>query len=182
MDLSGWEQRLLNKRKGKDHFFKTHPQSPLPWPDRKVFEGLAYYPLEPDLRFELELEEYPEKETVRLDASHDETREYLRWGRFNFSIDARDQVLHAYKSEPSDGRLFVPFRDETSREETYPKGRYLDLEPELHLLDDGRWIVDFNEAHNPWCDYSQDYVCPYAPDENRLDVPIRAGEKRFPRS
>ena len=41
----------------------------------------------------------------------------------------------------------------------------------------GIYVVDFNVAYNPYCYYSPEYDCPFPPKENRLDVPIRAGEK-----
>ncbi|MFL5802483.1 MAG: DUF1684 domain-containing protein [Roseiflexaceae bacterium] len=40
-------------------------------------------------------------------------------------------------------------------------------------------MVDFNLAYNPYCAYSEDYSCPSPPAENRLAVPIRAGEKVY---
>ena len=58
-------------------------------------------------------------------------------------------------------------------------GRYMDLEPGGHLTSNGTWIVDLNQAYNPWCAYSDSYVCPFVPSENRLDVLIRAGKKRY---
>jgi len=76
-------------------------------------------------------------------------------------------------------RLFIPFRDATSGQETYGAGRYLDLEADQHLTADGKWIVDLNRAYNPWCAYSEDYVCPFVLPENWLEVPIRAGEKSY---
>jgi len=39
--------------------------------------------------------------------------------------------------------------------------------------------VDFNLAYNPYCAYSEIWNCPIPPAENRLVVPIRAGEKNF---
>jgi uncharacterized protein (DUF1684 family) len=84
-----------------------------------------------------------------------------------------------YKSGPREERLFIPFRDGTCGKETYGAGRYLDLEPAEHLTDEGKWIVDFNEAYNPWCAYSEDYACPFVPPENRLRVPVRAGERNY---
>jgi len=40
--------------------------------------------------------------------------------------------------------------------------------------------LDFNKAYNPWCAYSEEYVCPFIPPENWLEIPIRAGEKKYP--
>jgi uncharacterized protein (DUF1684 family) len=70
-------------------------------------------------------------------------------------------------------RLFVPFADLTSGTETYPAGRYLELDPTAT----GIYIVDFNIAYNPYCYYNEEYDCPFPPSENRLKTPIRAGER-----
>ena len=37
--------------------------------------------------------------------------------------------------------------------------------------------MGFNDAYSPWCAYSDGYVGPFVPPENRLHEPIRAGEK-----
>jgi uncharacterized protein (DUF1684 family) len=37
--------------------------------------------------------------------------------------------------------------------------------------------MDFNRAYFPYCFYSPTYECPYPPAENRLKVPVRAGER-----
>jgi len=75
--------------------------------------------------------------------------------------------------------LFVPFRDATSGKETYGAGRYIDLEPEERLNNEGKWVLDLNKAYNPWCAYSDAYICPLVPTENWLKVPVRAGEKDY---
>ena len=58
----------------------------------------------------------------------------------------------------------------------YGAGRY--LEPEL--VAEGRILVDFNSAYNPFRAYNEEWSCPIPPSENRLAVPIRAVEKIFP--
>jgi uncharacterized protein (DUF1684 family) len=68
---------------------------------------------------------------------------------------------------------FLPFADSMAGKETYGAGRY--LEP-LALMG-GKVLVDFNYAYNPYCAYNDLYSCPLTPWENRLKVPIRAGEK-----
>ena len=42
---------------------------------------------------------------------------------------------------------------------------------------DGRMLVDITLAYNPYCAYNEDWSCPLTPFENRVKVPIRAGEK-----
>ena len=74
---------------------------------------------------------------------------------------------------PNTNRLFVPFSDETSKGDTYPAGRYLDID----ITPTGFYIVDFNKAYHPYCYYSVKFDCPYPPAENRLPIGIRAGER-----
>ena len=44
---------------------------------------------------------------------------------------------------------------------------------------DGKIVVDFNYAYNPYCAYNDQWSCPLTPFENHIQVPIRAGEKNF---
>lgn len=71
--------------------------------------------------------------------------------------------------------LFIPFRDQTSGQETYGSGRYIDLAENTS----GIYTLDFNRAYNPYCAYNDTYSCPLPPAENTLAVPIRAGEKKY---
>ena len=174
-----WKTAIREDREAKDEYFGSNPHSPIPPEERDAFEGLSYYRIDDSYRFELDLHEHDDKGTVTVATSTDGEREYLRWGEFRFEVDGEAVTLQAYKSDPDDDRLWVPFRDTTSGEETYGAGRYLDLEPETHRTDDGTWILDFNEAYNPTCAYSEQYECPLPPTENWLDVPIEAGEKAY---
>jgi uncharacterized protein (DUF1684 family) len=174
-----WRDQIREQRHQKDHYFGENPRSPLPAEEREAFEGLNYYPIDPDYRFEVELERYDDPDTVTVGTSTDGEQEYLEWGQFTVEIDGEDVAIQAYKSDPDDDRLWVPFRDATSGDETYGAGRYLDLEPEQHRTDEGAWVLDFNEAYNPTCAYSDRYECPLPPMDNWLDVAIEAGEKDY---
>ena len=180
MDIRHWKERLETARREKDQFFASHPQSPLSPQDRRVFQGLDYWPPDADYRFELQLHEHDEGKTIRVADTSGEQRNLWRWGEFCFKVSGKECTLQVYKSDPDEERLFAPFRDQTSGKETYGAGRYIDLEPARHLTSQGNWVVDFNEAYNPWCAYSEDYACPFVPPENWLRVPIRAGEKKYP--
>jgi len=176
---SGWKERIEEEREFKAGFFAAHPQSPIPPEDREEFKGLDYYPPDLAYRFELELHEHPDKKRIKMAYTRGEEQEFLRWGEFKFKIAGKEQVLQAYKSDPDEERLFVPFKDATNGKETYGAGRYLDLDLEKHLKAEGKWILDFNGAYNPWCAYSENYTCPFVSPENWLRVPIRAGEKKY---
>ena len=180
MEASEWRAHLEREREEKDRSFAMHFQSPVPPQERAKFKGLAYYPAEPAYRFELEMLEHEEKKIVGMAYTKGNEREFLRWGEFQFTIGGQKQALQAYKRDREETRLFILFKDSTSGKDTYGGGRYLDLEPERDLTPDGKWILDFNKAYNPWCVYSKEYTCPLVPQENCLDVAIPAGEKVYP--
>lgn len=171
-------------RKEKDYFFKEDPQSPIPHSLRHEFRGLDYFPPDPKYRVRAELIKDPNLQAIVLATSKGVPRDMVRYGVFEFEIDGARQRLAAYRSVPQPGHhhdqesLFVPFRDATSGKETYGAARYLDIEEERG--DD--YAIDFNVAYNPYCAYSDDYVCPFPPRENWLSIPIRAGEKNFEKS
>ena len=79
------------------------------------------------------------------------------------------------------GGIFIPFRDATNGSETYGAGRYLvDAAKSADLGGDpaaGTLLLDFNFAIQPSCAFDTRWACPLAPPENRLDRPIRAGER-----
>jgi uncharacterized protein (DUF1684 family) len=179
MSLSDWEANLERARETKDDFFAQSWQSPIPLQDRPQFKGLQYYPPDLSYRFELELHEHPEQQVMRMAYTKGSEQDFVRWGEFRFKIDGEEQTLQAYKRSREEGMLFVPFKDATSGKETYGAGRYLDLEPDRDRTQEGKWILDFNQAYNPWCAYSEAYTCPFTPVENWLEVPIYAGEKNY---
>jgi len=180
MEMQQWKINLERAREIKDSFFSQQGQSPIPPQDRPRFKGLDYYPPDPSYRFELELHEHPEKQMVRIAYTKGNEQDFLRWGEFRFKVGGKEQALQAYKSSREEEMLFIPFKDATSGKETYGAGRYFDLEPERDCTAEGKWVLDFNQAYNPWCVYSEAYTCPFVPMENWLEVPIQAGEKIYP--
>ncbi|MCL7419057.1 MAG: DUF1684 domain-containing protein [Halalkalicoccus sp.] len=174
--MADWERDLRREREEKDRFFADHPHSPIPQGDREGFDGLSYFPPDDSYRFELDLQEFDDHETLTVETTREGEQTYHRWGEFRFELVGKERTLTAYKGDPSEERLWVPFRDATSGVETYGAGRYLDLEAE-DRTDDGRWVLDFNRAYSPFCAYNDAYECPLVPMENHLDVRVKAGEK-----
>jgi uncharacterized protein (DUF1684 family) len=169
------DQDLELFRKEKDEFFRTDPHSPLTPEQRPAFRGLAYYPEEPELRIEGRLDPPPEEGEVRMPTSTGGEQVYRRAGVVRFSVEGRAAEITLYAAS-GDHELFLPFRDATSGQETYPAGRYLAVERPTG----GRVVIDFNHAYNPYCAYNERWSCPLPPPENWLEVPIRAGERDFP--
>lgn len=159
-------------RAEKDGFFKAHPQSPLTREQRQNFTGLKYFPEDDALRLEVKVERLNDPQPIFMQTTTGGVQEYFRHGRFKFSVDGQEAELTIYRGEHG---YFLPFVDSLMGVETYPAGRY--LEPEE--LPGDRFFVDFNVAYNPYCAYNDIWSCPITPAENRLKVPVRAGEKIF---
>lgn len=168
----GEMSELEEFRAEKNRVFKGSRQSPLTPEQKKDFQGLNYYPENPDLRFELPIEKYDHPEKIEMQTSTGDIQTYQRFGRIHFTVDGQPAELTLYADSHG---LFLPFVDALANKETYGAGRY--LEPDI--LADGRVAVDFNLAYNPYCAYNELFSCPLTPFENRLKVPIRAGEKLF---
>jgi len=171
------EARLKAFRETRDRYFKEDSHSPLKEEDRKKFNGLIYYPI--DLKYAVVggIERYraePKPSYITLATNRGPGKKYVKYGRFDFNLEAKKYSLHIYR--PAGGNeLFLPFKDKTSETETCREGRYLHIEQ----MPDGKVLIDFNRAYNPFCEFNEKYTCPLAPPENWIDAPIRSGEKRF---
>ena len=162
-------------RAAKDESFKSDPDSPVPADKKASMLPLAYFPIDELYAVPATLEPTAERTRLEVPTSTGKVRQIERIGTLKFSIKGQSLRLTAFHDLESREvrRLFVPFSDLTSGTETYPAGRYMELDP----TPTGIYVVDFNIAYHPYCYYSPEFDCPYPPKENRLEVPIRAGER-----
>lgn len=163
---------LQDFRRQKDEFFATNSQSPLTREQKRTFQGLTYFPENTALRLDVPVEVFPDQPEIEMQTSTGDVQTYRRFGRFEFAVEGKTASLVIYVNEHG---YFLPFADALAGQETYPAGRYLEPEP----LPGGRFRVDFNLAYNPYCAYNDRWSCPLTPAENRLKVPVRAGEKIY---
>lgn len=163
---------LTDFRKMKDEFYKNDQQSPLSPDQKSNFNGLDYFSENKNLRLEIDIEKFPEQEKLQMQTSTGDVQTYTKYGRFKFRIEDQEAELTLYASQHG---YFLPFVDSQAGEITYGAGRYLDPEQ----LPTGKFVVDFNLAYNPYCAYNEAWSCPIPPAENRLSLPIKAGEKNY---
>ena len=164
-------------RERRARYFASHANSPLTAGQRERFSGLVYYPENPALALELSLDTGGPGigEQLAIAGLDGKPKEYVRAGRIHFDVEGQPVTLTVFR-DIARGRFFLPFRDLTAGEETYPVGRYLDPQ----ARPDGTLQVDFNYAYNPYCAYSDGWTCPVPPFENMVRVRIAAGEKIYP--
>jgi uncharacterized protein (DUF1684 family) len=158
----------------KDESFRSSSDSPIPPEKKSALLPLAYYPVDEAYAVPAEIEMSQDRSRLKIPTSTGKLRDYERLGTLRFSLKGQRMQLTAFSEVGQRvSRLFVPFADATSGEETYAAGRYMELDPTAT----GIYVVDFNGAYHPFCYYNEEYDCPFPPAENRLDVPIRAGER-----
>ncbi len=169
----------------RNELFAHHPQSPLDEEQRRHFQGLSYFPYNPALRFVVDIDTNVEPTRLTVVMNAEETMSMTTMGRVHFTVEGEPVALSLYWLNIYSGGLFLPFRDATCPAESYGGGRYLfdtikgsDFLPVPGVNGWDRIMLDFNYAYNPSCAYNDRWVCPLAPVENRLSVPIRAGEMK----
>jgi uncharacterized protein (DUF1684 family) len=162
-------------RAAKDADFMSGGDSPIPPTRRAEFVPLAYFPIDPEYDVPAILKPSEGRTIIQMPTSVGAVRQMRRVGTLEFSLKAQPLKLSAFVEVGASNmdRLFVPFTDLTSGTETYPAGRYLDLDRNAT----GIYTIDFNRAYHPYCYYNPTFDCPYPPAENRLQIPIRAGER-----
>ncbi len=177
-DFEAYAATIKEDRRQKDLFFRNDPDSPF-GADAKTIDSLSYYPVTSQFRVKAKLDPIEKKQVRILETSTGEQVTYLEYAWAVFLLEGemnRLLILEIMDMGPNRGKLFLAFADETSANETYGAGRYLDLKkvPAATSIE-----LDFNLAYNPYCAYNDSYSCPFPPAENILRIAIRAGEKKY---
>ena len=181
-DISkNYKKELKKERKEKDLEFLDVSQSPLPLEEIKNFMGLNYFKPNTKWLISARLERKSTPDTIKMKTTTERLPLYIVYGVAYFEADGLKDTLTIYRNvglmtKPGfEDYLFVPFTDETSGEESYGGGRYVDA----RIPNDNTIMLDFNRAYNPYCVYSKKYSCPIPPRENHIDIRVVAGEKNY---
>jgi uncharacterized protein len=142
---------------------------------RTHFEGLEYYPTDPKWRVEARYEAYQPAKKIPITDVTGMTSDNISPGALVFTVDGKEYRIDPVLEDGTD-ELFIIFKDETSRDETYQAGRYLYA---AKPSPNGKTVIDFNKAYNPPCSFTPFATCPLPPQQNRLPFRIEAGEKRY---
>jgi len=174
-------EKIEKFREEKDEMFREGGGSPLPRTEKVGFEGLRYFPINEAYRVVADYELLPIPEKISLPTSTGDQRDFIKYAVAKFQLDNKPRVLTILKQTGRMGNLtkdevlFLAFTDGTTGNSTYEAGRYLNISPEGSTV-----VLDFNMAYNPYCNYNSTYECPIPLRENHLDMPIEAGEMKYP--
>lgn len=173
-DPDDYLRRVASVRAAKDAEFQKATE-PIPEDKKAAFLPLAYFPVDPAYNVVAGLEAAKEEIVVMMPTSTGQMRKMRQVGHMRFTLKGESMSLVSFVEvgAPDMNRLTLMFSDMTSGTETYAAGRYLDLDRTASDL----YSLDFNLAYHPYCYYNPTYDCPFPPAENRLKVPIHAGER-----
>ncbi|MEO6800238.1 MAG: DUF1684 domain-containing protein [Rhodanobacter sp.] len=144
-------------------------------PARAAFTGIESFPIDPAWRIEATWVPAKAGETLEMGTAIGTVDKFPVPGKLEFSRDGRSYELLPVIEEPGDAQYFIVFADRTSGKETYGAARFVYVDPPS----DGKVVLDFNKAYNPPCAFTPFATCPLAPPENRLDLRVTAGEKKY---
>ena len=140
---------------------------------RTSFTSIDQYPIDAGWRFDAVFVPHPAGKTIDIASVINTIEPMANPGAVVFKKDGKDFRLEAV--DEGDGQLFLIFADRTNRKETYGPGRFLYADKPVG----NRTVVDFNRAYNPPCAFNAYSTCPLPPPENRLDLAVTAGEKKY---
>lgn len=174
-------ESILSYRDSVDRAWRNPEITVLMEEDFKNFKGLEYFPVDTMYRVRAKFTKLENTSVVRLKTTGTRLPQYRPYGTLTFTLHGKENVLTLYQyADPSRPELkyhlLLAFQDATNGEQTYIGGRYLDYD--VREIGD-EVIIDFNRAYNPYCAYNYKYSCVIPPAENRLDIPIEAGAKKF---
>jgi uncharacterized protein (DUF1684 family) len=144
-------------------------------PARMQFKGLDYFPVSASWATEARFEPYVPARHIPIVNILGMTEQMAAPGALVFSKNGREWRLDAVLEEPGATELFILFADATSGRETYGAGRFI----YVPLPVNGKVPLDFNKAYNPPCAFNDFATCPLPPQQNRLQLRVEAGEKKY---
>ncbi len=140
---------------------------------RTEFSEIEQFPIDSEWRLNARFEPHEAGRTIDIASVINTLEPMPNPGAVVFEKDGRTWRLEAV--DEGDGELFLIFADRTNGKLTYGPGRFL----YAPLPKDGKTVVDFNRAYNPPCAFNAYSTCPLPPPENRLDMAVTAGEKKY---
>jgi uncharacterized protein len=142
---------------------------------RKHFSGIDYFDIDPSWRIEAKWEAYDPPREVEEPNILGQVDKVIVPGVAVFQHAGKTYRVEPVIETPGDKELFLVFADKTSGKETYGAARFVyTSEPK-----DGKVILDFNQAYNPPCAFTPYATCPLPTKQNRLDMRVTAGEKKY---
>jgi uncharacterized protein (DUF1684 family) len=150
--------------------------SPIPEDEKASFTGLNFFPVDSSFNVSAKFEVIANGRVFDMMTNTDRRPKYRHFANILFTYGGKSYSLEAYQpAEKPGGELFIPFNDLTNGSDSYYSGRFIDIE----IPEGKEFKLDFNRCYNPYCAYNENYSCPIPPQANRLELEVKAGEKKY---
>ena len=175
-----YSNQIAEHREDYKQDFIKESNSPLKEND---LQNLHFYDADSTYKVVATVEILKNEKVFKMPTYDGTSKEFYRYAKITFDLNGKQTAMTLYKSIALANNpvykdlLFLPFTDETNSNETYGGGRYIDLSSKEIV--NNKIEIDFNKAYNPYCAYSDGYRCPVPPEENDLQLEIKAGEKLY---
>lgn len=138
--------------------------------ERRSYPARTWFEIDETFRIPAHYTAYDRPKMTFFPDLTGEKSEFPVDGYVSFEFNGNSYKLDVTRED--DGSLFIRFWDPTSETETYPTGRYMVIVVDAN----GSTTLDFNYAYNPPCAFTEFATCVFAPEQNRLDFAVTAGE------
>lgn len=171
--VAEWQKKYMDD-------FLSDASSPL---KKEDLQYLRFYGADSTYQVTAKEELLPNEQSFIMPVFAGTGRQYVRYAVLKFTLKGQPMQLTVFRNIALSAvpqfkdYLFLPFTDETNGVETYGGGRYIDLRE--GDFKSNEVVIDFNKAYNPYCAFSAGYACPKPPDENHLQIAVKAGERLF---
>jgi len=181
-ESSTYKEEIQKWQQEQNSEFKDTKTSPLTADGLASFEKLHFYDIDEDYKIKASLELNKNQKEFGMKTTTARLPVYVKYGVASFSIKGQSFSIYIYqnvefaKQEKYEDFLFMLFTDNTSGSTSYAGGKYIDL----RIPKEGeKLLIDFNKSYNPYCAYNHKYSCPIPPDEDHLNIEIKAGVKAY---
>ena len=142
---------------------------------KMIAQGVENFEFDPSWRIEAKWQSYEPPHEVEGVNIIGQTEKYQIMGKASFTRDGKTYSVEPMLENPGDTELFLVFADRTSGKETYGAARFV----YTPMPKDGKIVLDFNKAYNPPCAFTPYATCPLPTPQNRLDLRVTAGERKW---
>lgn len=168
---------IVNFQENLTNEWNDPETTPLKEEEIDQFKGIHFFSIDLDYVILAQLKPIKNGKTIPFPTSAQKIKYYKEYAFLDFQLKGKKHTLTVFQPDPPiegyEDNLFLPFMDDTNGETSYGGGRYIDLK--TSDIQNKSIILDFNQAYNPYCAYSQHYNCPIPPMSNYLDTAIEAG-------
>lgn len=180
-DIAKHEKEIEDFRNDIDQQMRDSENSPLSSEQLTKYEGLSYYRVDIAYRATASFVAEDSGTEVSLSTTAGDKIKLMKVGTVTFNLKGKTFSFAVFESNNfleygNPKQWFIPFADATNGSETNEHGRYLAVSKPTA---DGKIVLDFNKARNPFNAYNRLARSVLPPEVNSVSISMASGERKF---